>query len=165
MLYLLDADTLITSSNKIYKMSRFMPFWMWLLEMATKGSLKIPHEQFDEIAAGNKKDDPLVNWLTQKEVSSAMVLDEEVDSKLLANTIITGYAPDLSEVELVEIGKDPFLIAYASLNPPNRCVVSFENSKPGKKRANSKIPDVCKIAGVRCITIFEMLEELDFKLK
>ena len=165
MLYLLDADTLITSSNKIYKMSRFMPFWAWLLEMAEMGKLKIAHENFDEIAIGNKKDDPLVSWITQKEIAIAVALDEEVDVKLLAEVIAKGYATDLSEVELIEVGKDPFLIAYALKDPKNRCVVSFETSKTTQKRAKSKIPDVCKILGVRCVTIFEMLDELDFKLK
>ena len=142
-----------------------MPFWLWLLEMGEKGSLKVPHEQYDEIAVGNKKDDPLVNWITQKETGAALVLQEEVDTRLLAEVIAKGYAPDLNEVELVEVGKDPFLIAYACMDPKSRCVVTFENSKPRKKRANSKIPDVCKILGVQCITIFEMLEVLDFKLK
>lgn len=49
------------------------------------------------------------------------------------------------------IGRDPFLIAYASVSA-DRVVVTKEVSKPSKQGANRKIPDVCNDLGVKCIS-------------
>jgi hypothetical protein len=73
-----------------------------------------------------------------------------------------GYAPDLNDAELVAVGRDPFLIAYAFADASERYVVSFENSAPTKQRANRKVPDVCKDLGVECVTLFELIKRLDF---
>ena len=73
-----------------------------------------------------------------------------------------GYAPDLDEAEQVIVGRDPFLIAYGLTASDERCVVSFEVSAPSKQRANRKVPDVCAQLGVKCVTLFEMIDALDF---
>jgi len=73
-----------------------------------------------------------------------------------------GYAPDLDEAELLTVGKDPFLIAYRLVSVANRTIVSFETSAPAKQRANKKIPDVCAGFGLQCITMFELIDALDF---
>ena len=75
-----------------------------------------------------------------------------------------GYGPGLSEVELVKVGKDPFLIA-ATRGMPDRVVVTREVSKPGRTRANRKIPDVCATMDVTCITDFELWRLLDFRIR
>ena len=75
---------------------------------------------------------------------------------------VQGYAEDLDESEVLEIGRDPFLVAHALADQKRRVVVSFEVSKPSKKRKNRKVPDVCKDFGVRCVTLFDVVEELDF---
>lgn len=72
------------------------------------------------------------------------------------------YAPDLNEVEQVELGRDPFLIAYRFAAADRRTIVTFENSSPGKSRARRKVPDVCTTMGVTCVTLFEVIEALDF---
>ncbi len=73
-----------------------------------------------------------------------------------------GYAADLNEAELVTVGKDPFLVAYGLVSTANRTIVSFETSAPSKQRANRKIPDVCSQFGLKCITLFELIDALDF---
>jgi hypothetical protein len=40
-------------------------------------------------------------------------LHETVDITLVQNVVNNGYAPDLTDVEVEAIGRDPFLIAYA----------------------------------------------------
>jgi Domain of unknown function (DUF4411) len=163
MMYLLDADTLISSSNIYYKMKRWMPFWEWLKQLGESGKVKIPVEQYDEIVSGTK-DDELVTWLRQEDVKKALLLDEEADPIKVSVVTETGYANDLTEIEIMKIGKDPFLVSYALDDPKNRCVVSFEISAPTKQRANRKLPDVCNQFGIRCIKVFTLIEELDFKL-
>lgn len=75
-----------------------------------------------------------------------------------------GYAPDLTDVEIEQVGRDPFLIAFALKNPADRIVVTLEASKPSTRRANRRVPDVCKSLGVKCCNTFEMLQDLDFRL-
>ena len=55
--------------------------------------------------------DPLVDW--SKTNKDAIVLDEEADVHLVARVTEQGYASDLTDEEIVKIGRDPFLVAYA----------------------------------------------------
>jgi hypothetical protein len=131
--------------------------------MGATNKIKIPLEQFEEIIAG-AKNDALVSWLSQKDVKQSLLLKEEADPAAVAQIISAGYAPDLTEVEVLKVGKDPFLIAYALTDIDNRTVVSFETSAPSKQRANRKVPDVCSTFRIRCIKMFDLIEELDFKV-
>lgn len=158
-IFLLDADTLIKADRTYYPRKRFPIFWDWLLAQGQSGKIKVPTEQYEEIIAGSGD---LVDWLKEKDVRIALEFEEEVDPTLVTSVIEGGYAVDLDESEILEIGRDPFLIAHALRSPKNRTVVSFEVSKPSKKRQNRKVPDVCHDFKIRCITIFEVLEELDF---
>jgi hypothetical protein len=159
MLYLLDANVLITADRLYYPMDRVPQFWDWILEQSSAGNIKIPFEIYGEIVDG--KADDLVKWL--KANKAVIQLDEEVDVALVQEVIERGYAEDLNDVELDQIAKDPFLVAYARMKP-NRCVVTLENSSPRKQRANRKIPDVCSTFGVACCDTFQLIRDLDFKI-
>jgi hypothetical protein len=91
------------------------------------------------------------------------VLKESVSPPLVSNCTKNGYASDLTDSELLHIGRDPFLIAYAMVSPKDRCVVSNEVSAPSKTRHRRKIPDVCTTMGVDCYNIFQMTRALGFK--
>jgi hypothetical protein len=81
----------------------------------------------------------------------------------LNNVLAQGYAPDLDDSEIEEIGRDPFLIAYALNDVAETTVVTKEVSALSKQRANRKIPDVCRTFGVRCINDFELYRQLNFR--
>ena len=157
MLYLLDANVLITANNDYYPLGRVPEFWEWLVECGNRQQVKIPVEMYEEIVKG---DDNLTRWL--KGNRDALLLDENVDEKLVARVTESGYAPDLSDEELEQLGRDPFLIAYALGDPERRLVVTTEVSKPKRQRANRHIPDVCQDLGVRCCNTFEFVKVLDF---
>lgn len=106
----------------------------------------------------------LGQWLRQPEVRKGIVLSEATDGTTLAAVIAKGYAPDLDDVELEKIGRDPFLIA-AALGGPDRVVVTREVSSPRKHRANRKVPDVCVTMGVAWIDDFELWRRLDFRIE
>jgi uncharacterized protein YcbX len=93
----------------------------------------------------------------------ALTLKEKVDPALANKVVVEGYAADLADDELIEIGQDPFLIAYALAKPTERCVVTVEVSSPSKKRQNRKIPDVCQQFGVQCENPFQAYRALGFK--
>jgi hypothetical protein len=89
-------------------------------------------------------------------------LKEAVDPTIVNKVVTEGYAPDLTDVELEEIGRDPFLIAYALAQPSDRCVVTVEVSAPGKQRQNRRVPDVCSTFGVLCLNPFQVYRSLGF---
>ena len=147
MLYLFDANVLITASNAYYPIDQIPEFWAWVQHQGKLGNIKLPVEILEEILAGRKKDDLLLAWMKEKENQDALKLDEAVDAALVQKVVFDGYAPDLTDDELEEIGRDPFLIAYC-MAAPDRCVVTTEASKPSKKRQNRRIPDVCDCLSV-----------------
>jgi hypothetical protein len=114
--------------------------------------MKMPLENYEEVKEGgtDEEKDRLFAWIKADEVKAALLFDETVDSDLVARVINEGYAPDLTDDEVVQIGRDPFLIAYALTSPANRCVVTTEASSPRKQRQNRRIPDVCAAMGVLC---------------
>ena len=89
-------------------------------------------------------------------------LGEAVERPLVAEVTDRGYAADLTDDEVVKIGRDPFLVAYALRDSSDRCVVTTEVSRPGRQRANRHIPDVCEDFNVNCCDTFEFLDDLDF---
>jgi hypothetical protein len=159
-LHLLDANVIIRAHEDYYPVDRIPQFWTWLLDMAAANSIKMPRLIFNEItpSAG-----PLADWIKQTHVKDAVILDEPVDAARVQHVLAHGYAPDLNDVEIEEIGKDPFLVA-AALAAPDRVVVTREVSKPGKIRANRRLPDVCAGLGVPVITDFALYRVLRFSI-
>ncbi|MCE0507281.1 DUF4411 family protein [Roseivivax sp. GX 12232] len=161
MLYLIDANTLIRADADYYPIDRVPQFWDWLQERAEGGDIKMPFEIFSEVCRGKGA---LPDWLSDKNVEEALVLDEEVDATHFQKVVEQGYASDLTDEEIEQIGADPFLAAYALTAPSNRTVVTKETSRPRAKRQNRKLPDVCSDFGVRWITDFVLYKELDFRI-
>ena len=161
MLHLIDTNVLVDAARYYYPLDRVPQFWDWLEDMGRNGALKVPLEVYEEVTEG---DDALVDWL--KANKSAMVLEESVDAGLLTRVIERGYAPDLTDIAIEEIGwADPFLVAYALADRSNRCVVTMEASKPSVKGAHRRIPDICADFNVQCINTFLLIRELDFRIQ
>jgi len=159
LIYLLDANVLIDANRDYYPLQRVPEFWEWLENAGENGHAKIPLELYEEIRDG--KDD-LATWAKQEHIERALLLEEDVDVFLVSRATDSGYASDLTDDEVVKIGRDPFLIAYALKDPESRCVVTTEVSKPRRLRANRHLPDVCADLGLRCCNTFEFLRDLDF---
>ncbi|WP_454812857.1 DUF4411 family protein [Labrys neptuniae] len=157
-MHLLDANVLITAKNQYYPIQRVPEFWEWLSYIGTLGAAKIPLEIVEEIIGGN---DDVAEWLRAKQNYEALCLDEEVDLALV-QAVTDRYAPDLNDAELIQIGRDPFLIAYGLAAPAHRKVVTAEVSKPGCRRANRRVPDVCNDLNVSWCNSFQMMAELNF---
>lgn len=80
-----------------------------------------------------------------------VTLDEALQG---ASTPIINRFPSLTNTKTVMSGSaDPFVIALAQAR--ELTVVTSEKSKPSKPR----IPDVCKVLGVPCITLVEMFRK------
>jgi hypothetical protein len=157
-LYLLDANVLIRAHEDYYPIDRIPQFWIWLLQKAESGAIKMPRMIFDEVTP---PPGPLADWLKRPDVKEALVLDEPTSG--VNRVIEQGYARDLNDVEIVKLGKDPFLIA-AALAGPDRVVVTREVSKPSMTRANRKVPDVCGTFGIVPISDFKLYSILKFSI-
>jgi Domain of unknown function (DUF4411) len=160
VLHLFDASVLITASNTYYPIDQIPEFWDWIDHQATNGRIKLPVEILDEVLAGSKKEDPLLAWMTDHK--DVLRLKETADPAIVNKVVTEGYAPDLTDDELEEIGRDPFLIAYALTRPNDRCVVTVEVSAPGKQRQNRRVPDVCSTFRVPCQNPFQVYRSLGF---
>ena len=161
MLYLLDANILITAANTYYSISRIPEFWSWLQYQAASGRVKIPIEMYEEVLEGRKEDDELLDWVKDDKNRAALVLDEVPNPELVRRIVNEGYASDLTDDEVEKIGRDPFLISYAFENS-ERCIVTTEVSKPKKQRHNRHVPDVCQSLKVSWCGPWELNEKLGF---
>lgn len=166
MLYLLDANVLITAHNLYYPVDVVPEFWDWLISMANAGKVKMPIETLEEVKDGSKdvERDLLFAWIQDDANRIAILFDEDVQSALVQR-VTAQYATDITDDELEAIGRDPFLIAHALAHTAQRCVVTTEISKPRQQRQNRRIPDVCADVGVQCCDTFTMLRALSFKTR
>ena len=167
MLYLLDANVLITASNLYYPVNVVPEFWEWLAHTAAAGNAKMPIETYEEVKDGGSdaERDLLFAWIQQQDNKRALLLEEQVRVDLVQRVTEEGYAPDLTDDEIEQIGRDPFLVAYALASPADRCVVTTEVSAPSKRRQNRRLPDVCATMGVACCDTFAMLRALQFNTR
>ena len=167
MLYLLDANTLINAKRDFYQFKRVPPFWNWLVYQGNLGNIKIPqeiYEEFKDTKDSTGKKDELAVWSDKTEVKDALLFTEEFNQDYLNQVIYEGYLENPTEDDIIKMGKDPFLISYGLEDRGNRCIVSAEVSKPKKKGANRKVPDVCKLLGVPCCNVVQMINTLDFRI-
>lgn len=160
MLYLLDANVLIRAHQDYYPLDRVRGFWTWLCAQAEAGFIKMPSEVHDEVVEGT---DELAEWIGEPHVKNLLLLDEEVDQQIFQQVLDDGYGQNLTEDEIDEIGRDPFLVAYALMGD-NRTVVTKEVSRPSRGRGHTKLPDACSRLNVRWITDFALYRELNFRL-
>lgn len=161
MLYLLDANILITASNTYYGISRVPEFWSWLQHQGTSGRIKIPVEMYEEVLEGRKDDDELLDWVKNDANRKALVFDETSKPDLVQRVVREGYANDLTDDEIEKLGRDPFLIAYGLVDT-NRCITTTV-SKPSKQRHNRHIPDVCATLKLSCCGPWDLNRDLGFK--
>jgi len=160
VLYLLDANVLIDANRDYYPIQRIPEFWDWLEHQGSRGTVKVPVEIYEEVKDGT---DDLATWIKQTSVTAALRHSVEVDPALVAQAVADGYAPDLTDDEILKIGRDPFLLAYGLSDPGGHCIVSTEVSKPSRVRANRHLPDVARQFGIDCCNTFELTRRLDFR--
>ncbi len=95
-----------------------------------------------------------MDWMKDKENQDALKLNEAVDTSLVQEVVCNGYAPDLTDDELEELGRDPFLIAYGMASD-DRCVVTTEASKRAR---NDRIEEF-----LMCATFFPSRAAIRFR--
>lgn len=160
MLYLLDANIIITAANTYYALDRVPEFWSWLVHQGESGRIKVPLEMYEEVLAGHE--DELVEWAENDPVRAALEFKEASKPEIVQHVVKNGYADDLTDVEIEKIGRDPFLISYGLISQ-ERCIVTTEASRPSRQRHNRQIPDVCQTLNVSWCGPWDLNKALGFK--
>lgn len=165
MIYLLDANVLITAHHLYYPVDAVPEFWAWLAYQGETGNVKMPIETFEELKDGSNDADRdlLYAWIQEDAHKAAILFEGNVEPRFVQQ-VTDQYAPDLTDAELETIGRDPFLIAHALAEPGNRCVVTTEVWKQ-RQRQNRHIPNVCEDVGVQWCDTFAMLRALQFSTR
>ena len=158
MLYLVDASVIITAHNTYYGLSRVPEFWDWLRHNGEEGNIKLPKDIYEEVENGN---DELADWMSEEENKTALQLVESHDPTHL-QIILEQYGDNLSEDDLILMGKDPFLIAAALFEVDQRIVVTSEVHKRSVRGARRHIPNICEDVGVKWINPVQLLSDLNF---
>ncbi len=132
---ILDANTLIDANRDYYGIGQVNEYWEWLIHSGEKGHVRNPVEMYEELKAGS---DNFADWAKTTETEAALKFEEEVDIDLVRRVMEEGYAPDLTDIEILEIGRDPFLVAYALVDTENRVIVTTGRSRPGAQRKTAR---------------------------
>ncbi|MGW8279731.1 DUF4411 family protein [Sphingomonas aurantiaca] len=157
MLYLLDANALISAHRTWYGMKRVPEFWSWLRYHGGLNALKMPAEIYAEVETGK---DELATWMKDASSRKALLLNETSDPQKV-QAVLARYGSQLNESDLITIGQDPFLIA-AALGHTDRCVVTAEVSKAKRTGPRRHVPDVCDDCNVQWMHPVTFIQTLDF---
>ena len=172
MLYLLDANVLITAHDNYYAIDRIPQFWEWIIYHAKQGQIKMPFEMISESRSPPNRGVEIKTTITpmawRNNHETQLLLDASADQKTVSAVLKEDYElPQPSLDELNKIRKDPLLISYA-LTHVNTTIVTLEakqeNATDTMKRHKRKIPFVCRKLGIRCIDTFDLIRELDFRI-
>lgn len=163
--YWLDANCLITAHRTAYRFSFDSPFWDFLETKAHEGVLGIPQIVFDqELDSGKKiaEKDELELWA--RELRGILFLPPN-DSVQTEYGKVATYVQNNGRFVQHHIAgflakADAWVIAYPMALGGR--IVTFEASAP--KSTKPKIPDVAGEFGIKCLHLWDMLDELDFKI-
>ncbi len=155
--YCIDANVLIQAWQKYYSPKLCPSYWVVLNKLGAQGRLFIPAEVSKEIQKG---EDELAAWL-----KSSSIVVRPLTGPVTQNWSAI-LAKDPKHQFLVDNTKgrslaDQWVIAHAMTE--NAIVVTKEEKRTAANSDKIKIPNVCEAMGVRCITDFEMLDELGIK--
>jgi hypothetical protein len=161
MRYWLDADVIINAHNTHYPVGIANSFWIWLDGEIAKSTIVSPRRVFNEVIAGRKKDDKLRLWISRhKGDGLCMKTSKEVDNiaSAIGDYVFSNPRwPSHQQMEFAR-GGDAWLIAAAKHD--NGTVVSNESKRfPNAKKV--RIPDVCDYFQVRCLTMDQLIREMN----
>lgn len=149
MAYLLDANILIDAKNRYYGFNLCPGFWKWLDHAHEKGLILSVKKVRDELM---ERQDRLTLWCKPR---SNMFVDTNdgktfESQKILSTWVIENYRPAAQAKFLGDA--DFILVAHA--HAYSHVVVTSEVASNGFE---VKIPNACKMMGVKNMTPFEML--------
>ncbi|WP_300494585.1 DUF4411 family protein [uncultured Methylophaga sp.] len=155
MKYLLDSNTYIQAKNQYYGMEFCPGYWDWLDTMFASGEVCSIDFIGKELKEGNDK---LSGWVKQRSGHFIKHDDAETQEEftVIVNFVMSqDFIPANRDAFLAK--GDPWLIAKAKTL--GATLVTHEATvSPATKKV--KIPNICQQFNVRCISTFDLLNEL-----
>lgn len=150
--YCVDTCSL-TEMRRRYSRDVFPGAWAKLDALASAKIIVSVEDVLEEL---EQEDDEILEWALRH---SDIFLDLDEAIQQHARDILVRH-PTLVDLKKKKSSADPFVIAAAKAY--GYTVVTEE--KPSGGPPKKKIPDVCKIEGVECITLLEMLRREGLRL-
>jgi hypothetical protein len=151
--YVVDTCS-FTALQRVYPTDVFPGVWDLMDKLANEGILGSVEDVMEELKT---QDDFLYKWAKlHKEIFLPLNSEIQIEA-----TKILSVHDNLVDLKKRKSGADPFIIATAAVISGS--VVTEEKPSGGPQKV--KIPDVCKVYKIPCITILELLREAGLKLK
>ena len=154
--YLLDADVFIRAKRDHYRFSTFPCFWDWIDNHSAQNVILSVEQVKDDLSQAQ---DDLATWV-QTRSGIFLAADAATTRSLPVVAHWVSTSPRQYQQQAVSeflSCSDYWLVANG--HGRQMTVVTHEVPAPNSKK-KVKIPDVCSGLGVRCITPFEMLDEM-----
>jgi len=148
MPYCVDTSGWLDGWQRHYPPDVFPTLWTKLDGVVTQGEIISSEEVYVEL---KRKADDLHEWV-QARKQMLVPLDEAIQ---LRATELLGEFPRLVDTLRNRSKADPFVIATAI----ERTAVVVTGEGPGSLE-KPRIPTVCQVRGIRCITFLQMIREL-----
>lgn len=161
--YLFDSDSFINPSRHSHRFSRGTRLWDFLEQKAQEHIIGSPAVVLNlELTHTDKsKADELEKWAMKLDGILFLPPDDLIQTYYaqIVQSVNTNPQYDRFQIEPFLRKADPWVIAYAKAYGGK--VVTFESSKPLQKKP--KIPDVAELFDVKCIDIWDVLDELGYE--
>jgi hypothetical protein len=162
MPFLMDSNTFIQAKNQFYRFSFCPGFWNWIAAQHAAGSLSSVSSVEIELKEGN---DELTDWVKNgapKGFFIAPVPAVVTTQAVVARWVSAQAAYSPAEKARFLAKADPWLIAEAI--DSGREVITFEEFVPANS-SKVKIPNVATNFGVKCASLFDVLEASGVRLR
>lgn len=162
MSYLIDSNVLITAHRFYYSFGICPGFWEGLLGSHEAGEIVSLDRVKDELS---QQGDALADWISKDGPTSFFEKSDGADV-VTEFAAMMQWAQDANRFKpeaLTEFASvaDAWLVAYAKVK--SLTLVTLETLRDPNVKKRVPIPNVCGEFGVKCVTTFEMLEELGMK--
>ena len=145
--YVLDTSALIAAWVRLYPPEHFPNFWANLDRMAQQGRVLVPEEVLKELM---KKQDDLLQWVKDREQRVLVHTTRAVMCRV--REILRQY-PGLTQPNTGRGKAGPFVIATAL-----QLDLTVVTDEKGGSAHKPKIPYVCKVLGVECLTVLDIIQ-------
>ena len=145
IVYSVDTSSLIEAYRFLYPMKNFPALWQEFEKLIKSDQLKMSELVFEEVM----QDEVLDKWCRDKVLKPYLESKiDDSDQKTVRN-ILSKY-PGMLNVKKGTSGADPWVVALA-MKFQNVIVVTEEKSTGNLQ--HPRIPDVCKVSNIECVTI------------